>query len=235
MPGNSMLEYNQSDHLEPLFSETPMCIFSQAIENVYSTMIFARATAAKTQFLAYQMSYKSGRENAMILPLPIRQPTHAASLRFIDLKHYEDFFDHLATGFPYLRSGFGIGCSAIPNVPKAIEVQRVGNYVASFVPTLADFARLDPRFTLPDETWAKIPAYKDYGFAVFYSSERREKHDAYRPTREHRPQGVGLGAAIAFNRFSCRWRGCARVWDDSSLIFRPRLALHVIVKWEPSL
>src|SRR5205823_13970089 len=30
-----------------------------------------------------------------------------------------------------------------------------------------DFARLNDRFRLPDETWSRLPRYKDSGFAVF--------------------------------------------------------------------
>ena len=44
---------------------------------------------------------------------------------------------------------------------------RCRSYEASFVPTVADFARLDERFRLPAGTWEKLPQYKNYGFAVF--------------------------------------------------------------------
>jgi hypothetical protein len=46
-------------------------------------------------------------------------------------------------------------------------VHEVGDFVASFVPSLDDFGRLDKRFRLPRQTWNKIPAYRDWGFAVF--------------------------------------------------------------------
>ena len=48
-----------------------------------------------------------------------------------------------------------------------MKVFEVGDYIASFVPTLADFARLDDRFRLPEQTWSRLPQYKDFGFAVF--------------------------------------------------------------------
>jgi hypothetical protein len=48
-----------------------------------------------------------------------------------------------------------------------LEVVQVGNFEASFVPTVKDFARLDERFRLPTDTWEKIPGYESYGFAVF--------------------------------------------------------------------
>ncbi len=40
-------------------------------------------------------------------------------------------------------------------------------YVASFVPSVADFVRLDPRFRLPEVLFDAVPHYADYGFAVF--------------------------------------------------------------------
>jgi hypothetical protein len=61
--------------------------------------------------------------------------------------------------------------SAMPMAAVAarpmIHVESVGDFIASYVPTLDDFDRLDPRFRLPRSTWDRIPAYRDYGFAVF--------------------------------------------------------------------
>jgi hypothetical protein len=48
-----------------------------------------------------------------------------------------------------------------------LEVHKVGAYDASFVPAIADFARLDARFRLPDAVLGRVPQYRDYGFAVF--------------------------------------------------------------------
>jgi hypothetical protein len=48
-----------------------------------------------------------------------------------------------------------------------LEVVTVGNFQASFVPTVNDFSRLDEQFRLPAGTWDKLPAYRDHGFAVF--------------------------------------------------------------------
>jgi hypothetical protein len=46
-------------------------------------------------------------------------------------------------------------------------VHEVGAFVASFVPSLADFTRLDPRFRAPEGTLDRVPIYSDWGFAVF--------------------------------------------------------------------
>ena len=43
----------------------------------------------------------------------------------------------------------------------------MGDFVASFVPAIKDFARLDEQFRLPDGVWEKLPQYKEFGFAVF--------------------------------------------------------------------
>lgn len=145
-----------------------MCCFSQPLISVSNTQIFARLSGTGTQFLAYQMNYESREQNAMILPLPVKQPANAETLNFIDLNECEAFFDDLADGFPF-HSPPSIGCSAPfgPTSRHDLEVFEVGNYIASFVPTIADFDRLDSKFTLPNEIWANIPAYKNFGFAVF--------------------------------------------------------------------
>ena len=145
-----------------------MCCFSQPVISVSNTQIFARLSGTNTQFLAYQMNYESRDQNAMILPLPVKQPANAETLNFIDLKEYGAFFDELADGFPFY-SPPSIGCSAPfdPTSRHDLEVFEVGNYIASFVPTISDFDRLDSKFTLPNEIWANIPGYKNFGFAVF--------------------------------------------------------------------
>lgn len=114
------------------------------------------------------MHYESRDQNAMILPLPVKQPSNDKTLNFIDLKNYDTFFDELATGFPF-HSPPSIGCSAPfdPASRSGLEVFEVGNYIASFVPTISDFDRLDSKFTLPNEIWANIPGYENFGFAVF--------------------------------------------------------------------
>ena len=43
----------------------------------------------------------------------------------------------------------------------------MGDFVASFVPSMKDFSRLDKQFVIPEEIWRQIPEYVDYGFAVF--------------------------------------------------------------------
>lgn len=147
-----------------------MCCFTQPVIAVSNTRIFARLGGTGTQFLAYQMNYESSEPNAMILPLPVKQPSDEQSLKFIELNDYQTLFDDLDAGFPCQRPSPGIGCSGGPDAASLsdfLEVFEVGNYIASFVASIEDFGRLDPLFTLPDEVWEKIPGYENFGFAVF--------------------------------------------------------------------
>ncbi|MFO0923513.1 MAG: hypothetical protein U0905_13610 [Pirellulales bacterium] len=145
-----------------------MCCFSQPVISVSNTQIFARGGDVGWQYLVYQMNYESADANAMILPLPIKQPATEQSLEFIDLSDCDTFFDDLDHGFPY-HTQATIGCAAPRNqlLRLGLEVHKVGNYIASFVPTLGDFDRLDPKFVLPRQVWKNFPGYEDYGFAVF--------------------------------------------------------------------
>ena len=153
-----------------------MCMFSREVDSVSDTCIFARAASPTTQFLAYQMKYQSQEPVAMVLPIPIRPGTQEDGVRFISLEKCPGLFDMMRAGFPPAatkgRSG-GLLLSA-PTDSK-LKVHQVGGYEASFVPTLRDFARLDPRFQLPAATWKQLPGYAKFGFAVFKLKEGTRK------------------------------------------------------------
>ncbi len=139
-----------------------MCCFSGNVSRVANTRIFGRVTPNATQILVYQMEYAAESDLAMILPLPT--PPHAAddAVRFIDLSAYPEFFTDMEKGFPYTRqpvTGHG-------RKPQ-LQVQTVGSFDASFVPSQKDFERLDARFRLPADAWKELPEYDDFGFAVF--------------------------------------------------------------------
>jgi hypothetical protein len=145
-----------------------MCIFSGRVKMVNETRIFARLAGGR-QHLVYEMRVVSDGAVAMILPLPTRNRDETA-VEFVDLSHYDQFFEDMAHCFPprqsrsfVLRRG-GKGCRGVP-----LKVHSVGAFEASFVPTLADFARLDARFRLPEAVSRQLP-YDDFGFAVFQLS-----------------------------------------------------------------
>lgn len=106
----------------------------------------------------------------MILPLPVPPGSPDSAVRFIDLSGYARLFDDLAAAFPqellYARSR---GLFAPQSISRSapLVVHDVGDFEASFVPTLGDFDRLDPRFRLDNGVWGSLPQYTDHGFAVF--------------------------------------------------------------------
>jgi hypothetical protein len=147
-----------------------MCCFSRPVISVTTTNIFARPAADGRQFLVYSMLIEAATDLAMILPLPAKQPAGEKDVTFVDLKDYPDFFIEMDRGFPVRDSHPGhltlLGTASASRSEK-LEVQQVGDFEASFVPTVDDFSRLDERFRLPDNAWKDLPAYKDFGFAVF--------------------------------------------------------------------
>jgi hypothetical protein len=143
-----------------------MCMFSQPVPWVASTSIFGRVTERGTQLLAYSMSFAAADELAMILPLPVLPDSGEHAVGFIDLSGYPTFFDDLASGFPEPKvHTYSRSLEEPP--PAKLVVHDVGDFEASYVPTVADFGRLDERFRLPHQLWDRLPNYASYGFAVF--------------------------------------------------------------------
>lgn len=145
-----------------------MCMFSKPVKLVNNTKIFARRGESNSQFLAYAMDYEAQTELAMILPLPTPVNSSEDSVRFIDLSLCPKFFEELQSCFPTLNewiASLRFQSSSIE--PQPIKIHEVGSFVASFVPTISDFERLDPRFRLDKTIWQSLPIYIDYGFAVF--------------------------------------------------------------------
>lgn len=152
-----------------------MCCFSRPVTFVSDTKIFARLTGVGTQMLAYEMRFGAAGDLAMILPLPVPPGSPESAVRFIDLQAFPELFTQLAAGFPAetiaLRSRSGRGPRS--NSAPTLVVHDVGEFEASFVPTLADFDRLDDRFRLPAGVWESLPGYADHGFAVFKLRDAR--------------------------------------------------------------
>ncbi|MCP4808449.1 MAG: hypothetical protein GY913_05925 [Proteobacteria bacterium] len=146
-----------------------MCCFSGPVASVSSTRIFGRRSVPGRQLLAYEMTVAAVRDVAMILPLPTPVASPEDAVRFIDLSGYTELFKHIERGFPVpkaAREPLARGL-APQSAPAPLVVHSVGKFEASFVPRQADFSRLDPRFRIAPELWAKAPQYDDWGFAVF--------------------------------------------------------------------
>lgn len=151
-------------------SDTTMCCFTRPVSHVAATKIFARFLDRETQCIVYEMQADIREDLAMILPIPVVQPAGEKAVKFSDFSNYTNFFKDLDKAFPEPEAAPFAG---VPrgggnfSLPDLLEVQRVGSFDASFVPSIADFARLDPQFRLDDAVWKSLPQYKDFGFAVF--------------------------------------------------------------------
>jgi len=143
-----------------------MCCFSGPVEDVAATRIFARMASPGRQILAYEMVFAAADPVAMILPIPTLSHSIEDAVRFISLEEYPSLFVDLYEAFTWPDGRPRSAATKSAPAPQ-LAVHTVGDFVASFVPTLADFARLDPRFRIPSGTVDRVPGYGDYGFVVF--------------------------------------------------------------------
>src|SRR5258708_6385689 len=123
-----------------------MCCFSRPIESVTKTRIFARNMMAGRQLIAYSMTLDSRVDVAMILPITVVAGAGERTVRFIDLSGYPEFFADLYKGCSVQSRG---ATKSMGRSQGMLEVVEVGNFVASYVPKPADFARVNPAFRLP--------------------------------------------------------------------------------------
>ncbi|MEZ4319368.1 MAG: hypothetical protein R3F61_17775 [Myxococcota bacterium] len=139
---------------------------------VGGTCIFARAQGER-QILVYSMNVAAAEPVAMVLPLPMPPESPDDAVRFVDLSAYPSFFVDLNDAFPPIMAPASKGPSRGGGGPlkTTLKVHRAGDFEASFVPTLADFDRLDARFRLDGSVWDALPQYADWGFAVFQLSD----------------------------------------------------------------
>ena len=145
-------------------------LFSSPSIEVRGTRIFARLEG-DVQHLVYSMSLSTPADVAMVLPLPVAPGRDDDALSFVDLSGYARFFDDVrdlvmpAVAAPQAKGGISRSAYVRPR----LVVHSVGSFEASFVPSISDFDRLDPRFRLPDDVWAAHPEYRErgFGFAVF--------------------------------------------------------------------
>lgn len=141
-----------------------MCCFSGRVEAVKGTKIFARAEGDR-QLLVYEMSLTASGELAMVLPIPVVALAGEGAAEFVDFSASPGFFAQLDVFFEPQYLSLGAPQRLQKGGPLAVH--QVGAFEASFVPTARDFDRLDPRFSLPSELWARVPAVSGFGFVVF--------------------------------------------------------------------
>lgn len=144
-----------------------MCIFSGEVTRVSATNIFVKDRGNGMHALVYSMVVDFRDPVAMVLPVPTLIGSGDEALKFIDLSGCPNFFKELDMLFPSAAArsammSFSVGKSVSPLV-----VHDVGDYEASYVPSMNEFRRLDERFRLDDKIWGRLPDYSNCGFAVF--------------------------------------------------------------------
>ncbi len=106
----------------------------------------------------------------MILPLPVVPGSGEEAVKFLNLEKEPDLFTRLEELYPVTQAKMPVLPAPLESYsrnPKPLPVVKVGAFEASFVPTRADFSRLDERFRLKEKVWQKLPQYATWGFAVF--------------------------------------------------------------------
>jgi hypothetical protein len=197
-----------------------MCLFSGEVE-VADTRIFARVAKSGWQALVYEMTYRAAEPVAMVLPVPVLRE-EATNFRFCDLSDMPNFFELLDNAIPKTMSA-AFGSEDVLRQPLAVE--RVGSFEASYVPSVADFARVDRRFRLSADVWKKLPHLKDWGFAVFqladadapqhpmaFGFRTREPNATFFPTVHVHDRTVPATAHFAHALYMQGPRGSRHAW-----------------------
>lgn len=135
--------------------------------HVSSTNIFARMMSPGVQALAYSMNLDTKQPVAMILPLPVVPGSGEDAVAFISLEKHPRMFEDLHRLFEFAEPSRAKGGFSRAMPREKLVVHQVGSFIASYVPTRDDFARLDEQFRIPGVLFDAVPAYADYGFAVF--------------------------------------------------------------------
>lgn len=158
-----------------------MCIFTGRVEIVSKTRIFVGDIEDNKHCCVYSMSAEINTPLAMVLPVPNAEKSLDA-LEFVNLEEYPKFFDDLENCFEKPRTrGMSKGLGDMACAAGYLAVHDVGKYVASFVPMVSLFGRLDPMFRLPYGVISALKGYKDFGYAVFQLKDQAGKISDFHP------------------------------------------------------
>jgi hypothetical protein len=145
-----------------------MGCFSGRVDQVTDTKIFARPAPPDRQVLIYELKLSADKPVAMILPIPTPTGSDGHAVRFVSLDGYPEIFGDLEKAFPPASRRRPVSEALSRSRPiDTLQVHEVGAFVASFVPSIDDFWRVDPRLRVASALFKDIPEYAGWGYVVF--------------------------------------------------------------------
>lgn len=154
-----------------------MCIMASPVVSVSNTRIFAGSAPgtgrqATVYAMAVQLQTRTGKGNAMILPVPVGAEG-SGSIQLIDLTALPDFFMPLDELFRPRTRSLSKGVSRGMDDVDDLEVHKVGSYDVSIVPTVDDVKRLNRAvFEVSADTENTLRAGYPVGFAFLVAQLR---------------------------------------------------------------
>lgn len=157
-----------------------MCILSGRIKDIAKTNLFVSDLGRGVHSTIYSMTIRTAIDVAMILPVPVLRGSGEDAVRFVDLSGYQTLFDDMNALWPE-PVAFSVydPLSRRIAMKSTLVVHNVGRFVASYVPTWEDFHRLDECFRLDPTVWLSLPAYGNFGFAVFQFKANANNQDIH--------------------------------------------------------
>lgn len=149
-----------------------MCIMAGPVESVSNTRIFVGADSRGLRqvvlyAMAVQLQARSGKGNAMILPVP----GGATDVALFDLTAYPTIFDDIDA--PFVVRSRGVSKDLDRSFGEPLEVHRVGSYDVSIVPTVDDVKRLNTSvFEVSADTENTLRGHYPVGFAFLVAQLR---------------------------------------------------------------
>lgn len=173
-----------------------MCIMASPVVSVTNTRIFAgsdpRLGRQVTVYaMAVQLQSRTGKGNAMILPVPIGTEG-PGSIELIDLTALPDFFMPLDELFKPRTRSLSKGVSR--GMDDDLEVHKVGSYDVSIVPSVDDVKRLNRQvFEVSADTEHTLRSSYPVGFA-FLVAQLRESGEFHPLAYTHPIVGGGCSS-----------------------------------------
>jgi hypothetical protein len=148
-----------------------MGCFSGRVDQVADTKIFARLAPPDRQVLIYELKLAGDNPVAMVLPVPTPTGAGDDAVRFVSLEGYPDLFDDLEKAFPLglQRRAVTEGLSRSRPI-DTLQVHEIGAFISSFVPSIDELDRIDPKFRISTALFEQIPEYAGWGYVVFQLS-----------------------------------------------------------------